>query len=64
MGHRPHIFFFPNIVKEKDQINENCVYALTIQSNMKHPEIKRFFFHVEENIKMSTQVYGMHVDDL
>lgn len=25
MGHRPHIFFFLNIVKEKDQINENCV---------------------------------------
>lgn len=63
MGHRPHIFFL-NIVKEKDQINENCVYALAIQSNMQTSRNKKVFFHVEDNIKMSTQVYRIHVDDL
>lgn len=63
MGHRPHIFFL-NIVKEKDQINENCVYALAIQSNMQTSRYKKIFFHVEDNIKMSTQVYRIHVDDL
>lgn len=63
MGHRPHIFFL-NIVREKDQINENCVYALAIQSNMQTSRNKKVFFHVEDNIKMSTQVYRIHVDDL
>lgn len=63
MDHRPHIFFL-NIVKEKDQINENCVYALAIQSNMQTSRYKKIFFHVEDNIKMSTQVYRIHVDDL
>lgn len=37
---------------------------LQFKATCKHPEIKRFFFHVEDNIKMSTQVYRIHVDDL